>query len=344
MSSPNMNTLISIGCSLAYISVILRGINGSILKEPLNIMCNLSTWSLSLAFTLSFGSLFSKTWRVYVIFTNKAVKRKAIKDIHLVGIVVCLLFLDVLFLSLWAGLDPQKVRRRDLLKEYDENTDVLRIPYIYTCEARHKAYWLTAIYSSKGLLLMFGIFFAWQTRKVTLVALNDSKEIGLCVYNVMVMAAVGVPVVNFMDSEQVDILYGLEATCIILCTTVTLLLVFASKMYSIYQYGDHMTGNRRVVPSDDNQKPGPSNSSAAGNVDHLKCKVEMIKLNDRIQKLQVALNRAGFQDAAIAFKNDDIETIEDIATVDLVENVPPGVLWTNVESINSKTLANPVTE
>ena len=39
-----------------------------------------------------------------------------------------------------------------------------------------------------ALFLIFGIFFAWETRKVRIEALNDSKEIGICVYNVMIMS------------------------------------------------------------------------------------------------------------------------------------------------------------
>ena len=43
-----------------------------------------------------------------------------------------------------------------------------------------------------ALLLVFGMFFAWETRKVRVEALNDSKQIGLCVYNVLIMSAIAV--------------------------------------------------------------------------------------------------------------------------------------------------------
>ncbi len=38
--------------------------------------------------------------------------------------------------------------------------------------------WQLLLYSIKGILLIFGVFLAWQTRKVTIPALNDSKYIG----------------------------------------------------------------------------------------------------------------------------------------------------------------------
>ena len=41
-------------------------------------------------------------------------------------------------------------------------------PYIEQCTSHHLLYWLLALYSYKGLLLLFGTFLAWETRKVRL--------------------------------------------------------------------------------------------------------------------------------------------------------------------------------
>lgn len=46
------------------------------------------------------------------------------------------------------------------------------------CESDHLSYWLGAVYAFKGLLLVFGVFLAWETRAVTIPALNDSRYIG----------------------------------------------------------------------------------------------------------------------------------------------------------------------
>ena len=88
----------------------------------------------------------------------------------------------------------------------------------------------------KGLLLIFGIFFAWETRKVKIEALNDSQQIGICVYNVMVMSVVAVPLVNILSESQMDIVYGVTAMAILICVTTTLVLVFGSKVINIDQH------------------------------------------------------------------------------------------------------------
>ena len=85
----------------------------------------------------------------------------------------------------------------------------------------------------KGLLLIFGIFFAWETRKVKIEALNDSRQIGICVYNVMVMSVVAVPLVSILSESQMDIVYGVTAMAILICVTTTLVLVFGSKVRSL---------------------------------------------------------------------------------------------------------------
>ena len=56
------------------------------------------------------------------------------------------------------------------------------IPMLEHCESDNLSYWLGAVYAFKGLLLVFGVFLAWETRAVTIPALNDSRYIGQYVY------------------------------------------------------------------------------------------------------------------------------------------------------------------
>ena len=40
-------------------------------------------WTLSLGFSLAFGAMFSKTWRVHKIFTNKKFQRMVSRTTHM---------------------------------------------------------------------------------------------------------------------------------------------------------------------------------------------------------------------------------------------------------------------
>ena len=66
-------------------------------------------WVLSLGFTLAFGSMFSKTWRVHSIFTNICMNKKAIKDYKLFLIVGFFVLIDVFTLVLWALFSPYSI-------------------------------------------------------------------------------------------------------------------------------------------------------------------------------------------------------------------------------------------
>lgn len=107
------------------------------------------------------------------------------------------------------------------------------------------------IYAYKGMLLIFGAFLAWETRNVSIPALNDSKHVGLSVYNVVIMCVMGNLLELFIGSirnsfneiifftgaaialvlsDHKDAVFVLISIFIIFCTTATLFLVFVPKV------------------------------------------------------------------------------------------------------------------
>lgn len=49
---------------------------------------------------------------------------------------------------------------------------------VEVCRSAHTQGWLGALYVYKGLLLLVGVYMAWETRHVKIPALNDSQYIG----------------------------------------------------------------------------------------------------------------------------------------------------------------------
>ncbi len=115
MSSPNMNNLIIIGCILTYVSVILLGLDSNLAaEESFPYICTARAWVLMSGFTFSFGSMFSKTWRVHSIFTNVQLNKKVMKDYQLYLVVGALVLIDVIIMTTWQFLDPFKRETRRL--------------------------------------------------------------------------------------------------------------------------------------------------------------------------------------------------------------------------------------
>lgn len=183
MSSPYLNNLIIIGCILTYTSVIILGLDSGLTSEyNFPYICNARAWVLMAGFTLAFGSMFSKTFRVHSIFTNIKLHKKVIKDYKLFMVVFILLTFDVCILIVWQYFDPfyRETNNGTSIQDSD-NEDVIIVPEMEHCQSKRMTIFLSVIYVYKGLLMAFGCFLAWETRHVSIPALNDSKYIGLSV-------------------------------------------------------------------------------------------------------------------------------------------------------------------
>ncbi|VDN02449.1 unnamed protein product [Thelazia callipaeda] len=233
MSSPNMNNLIIAGSICTYISVIVNGFDTRFVSPDTFVtLCYVKTWVLCLGFTLAFGSMFSKTWRVHSIFKNIRMNKKAIKDLKLFMLVGFILLVDLITLSVWARISPFTFHVIELATFFQYSNQKMIVPEIECCRSDKDVIFEVIILGIKGLLMMLGCFLAWETRRVNVPALNDSKYIGMSVYSVVVTCLLGLPLVYILR-DQVNATHILGGLFIILCTTLTLNLVFVPKVVEL---------------------------------------------------------------------------------------------------------------
>jgi gamma-aminobutyric acid type B receptor len=67
--------------------------------------------------------------------------------------------------------------------------------------------------------------------KVKIQALNDSHQIGLCLYNVVILSAVGLTL-SLLLADQEVMMYGITSGCLIIGTTLTQVVIFIPKVSS----------------------------------------------------------------------------------------------------------------
>ncbi|XP_052245674.1 gamma-aminobutyric acid type B receptor subunit 1-like [Dreissena polymorpha] len=115
------------------------------------------------------------------------------------------------------------------------------------------------------LLLIIGIVVA----VVKIEALNDSHQIGLCLYNVVILSGVGLTLSLLLDG-QVILLYGVTSGCLIIGTFVTEIVVFFPKVKAVYTKVDSVPGN---------VFPGPSSTTIAGSMMQRKQTIASTKLD-----------------------------------------------------------------
>lgn len=79
-SYPACNTIMLSGCVLSLSSIYLYGLDGQLISPAVfpNI-CQIKTWVLSIGFTLGYGAMYSKVWRVHRLHTSQ--KKNAIRVI-----------------------------------------------------------------------------------------------------------------------------------------------------------------------------------------------------------------------------------------------------------------------
>ncbi|XP_066144261.1 gamma-aminobutyric acid type B receptor subunit 2 isoform X2 [Euwallacea fornicatus] len=234
MSSPQLNNLIIIGCMITYTSIIFLGLDSGLSSiEAFPYICTARAWTLMAGFSLAFGSMFSKTWRVHSIFTDVKLNKKVIKDYQLFIVVGVLLCVDVVIMTTWQIADPfYRETKRGEPYHHPSNEDEIIIPENEYCTSNKMTIFISSIYVYKGLLMIFGAFLAWETRHVSIPALNDSRYVGFSVYNVVIMCVLGAAVALALVDHQ-DEMFVLISSFIMFCTTITLCLVFVPKMVEL---------------------------------------------------------------------------------------------------------------
>ena len=128
---------------------------------------------------------------------------------------------------------PQKLEMQNLICHSKSLPSPTKVE---VCQSLHTKSWLSILYAYKGLLLVVGVYMAWETRQVKISALNDSQYIGFSVYGAVITSFSVVVLANLL-SEQVTLAFIIITSIILTSTTATLCLVFLPKMNDIWKKG-----------------------------------------------------------------------------------------------------------
>jgi len=85
------------------------------------------------------------------------------------------------------------------------------------------------LFAYKGLVLLAGLFFAFETRKIKIKSLNESRFVAMSVYGT-VIASVTLTPIGFFLKDFPSVQYGILGMLMLLITTLILGLVFVSKV------------------------------------------------------------------------------------------------------------------
>uniref|UniRef100_A0A1I8F612 G_PROTEIN_RECEP_F3_4 domain-containing protein n=1 Tax=Macrostomum lignano TaxID=282301 RepID=A0A1I8F612_9PLAT len=212
LSSPIVNTIIGLGCLLCHASCLIMTFN-AYMGSQLG-LCWSQLLCLITGYSCAFGGILAKTWRT-------------IKDWHLCMVIAAILLMDAGLLLALGLLDSPALAVKRLSEQDMISDGAVVLHKLVVCQSSSEVLWKGLIIGMKAVFLLFGIFFAWRDSHNS--PLNDSKVIGICVYNTTVMGLIGVVLEFALPIGSVDLRLVLLTCCINICSATTVLLVFGGR-------------------------------------------------------------------------------------------------------------------
>ena len=201
-SSPQLNYLILSGCFFYLISLILFTLQESFSNTFARstvisaVACNMQIWCFSFAFSLIFGTVCAKTWRIYRIFTHfKQGRVKYVSDGFLVSFVLFLLLLDFAYLIAWTLRDPW-------YWEGQTRREEKHLAMSYRCLCSNFAYWSIALLLQKLVLIFLSILLSIMVKPVKRKGFKNTKAILLLIYSLIIIHVVGISLYVLLDILQ----------------------------------------------------------------------------------------------------------------------------------------------
>ena len=87
---------------------------------------------------------------------------------------------------------------------------------------------MSVLFGIKGLVLLVGLFLAFETRKVKIKSLNESRFVAMSVYGIVIVSVALTPI-GFVLDDHPNIQYAIIGIKILLTITLILGFVFVSK-------------------------------------------------------------------------------------------------------------------
>jgi hypothetical protein len=134
-------------------------------------LCQAQVWVFAVSFSIFFGSIVAKVYRVHVIMSG-AQSYKVIKksDTLLMKGVALLVFLDCLVCAMWQIVSPPELVVN--LEQRNEETTTIW-DQAETCGSE-----------TGGPLIGTAFYYAYKIRGVKIHSMNEAKELGCAVYSV----------------------------------------------------------------------------------------------------------------------------------------------------------------
>lgn len=218
-ASPVLLRVIILGAFLIYLTTIVM------YPQPSVYTCTLRIWLREIGFSLTYGALMLKTWRISVIFRVRSAKAVKITDMNLLKRLGVIIIIFTVFLVIRTLVAPPIViigRTADDLKAYLCQTD----------------WWDHSFSILEVMFLIWGIRLCIVVRKAPS-EFNESRFISMAIYNEFLLSVfLNISMLFLQKPANPDLLFIIFFCHTQLTVTLLLCLIFGSKAYMVFKGHD----------------------------------------------------------------------------------------------------------
>lgn len=220
-SNASFLSLVVYGSALGYAAI------PQFWGTPTVASCSLRFWFPSLGWVIMMGCYLIKSYRIHKIFSNKKTKPVVLTDARLLQYVGVMVLYEIVFLSIWTGVDtPIIVKQTDRLTP---DTDYL------VCSGRTTIFPILSLFS-KVAMMIWGTYLSWKTRHVVEL-FSESRFIGFAIYSVGFTSIVFVPLLYILPEFQILWLV-LACSGIVILFTLPQIIIFVRLFRFVRKYPD----------------------------------------------------------------------------------------------------------
>ncbi|XP_044001665.1 probable G-protein coupled receptor 158, partial [Aphidius gifuensis] len=217
-ASPVLLRVIVLGAFFIYSTTIVM------YPRPNVVTCTIRVWLREIGFSLTYGALMLKTWRISVIFRVRSAKAVKITDMNLLKRLGIIVTIFSVFLGIRTIVAPPVVivgRTADDLKAY-------------LCQTN---WWDHSFTTLEVMFLIWGIRLCIVVRKAPS-EFNESRFISMAIYNEFLLSVfLNVSMFFLQSPANPDLLYIIFFCHTQLTVTLLLCLIFGSKAYVVFRGG-----------------------------------------------------------------------------------------------------------
>ncbi len=203
-------------------------------------------WLVNVGFSITYGSLFAKTWRLHKIFNSMTLQVQVIPDWKLLAAVGLLVVFDLVVMGIWRIVSPWSLLENPL----------------GACSAGpYGSAFEIILLSQKGALTVGGSVLIYFVKSLP-VKFNESKHLAGTLYNTLLVSVVYISVVLGLGEQLSPSSRTIMSSALtIYGAACAVVLVVGPKLLRIFS--ESKASDEFVALDDDGQRGAPSKAKAA---------------------------------------------------------------------------------